>query len=306
MHLPNLKHLQYLLALHQHQHFLRAAQACFVSQSTLSSAILKLEEQLGCQLIERDHKAFLFTVQGEEIVSMSRQLLVSASDMVDYAKQQGNPTSGSIRIGCIPTIAPYLLTDLVQTCQEEIPAIALYLHEDTTEKLLQMLSKGEIDTAILALPVSQHQFKTKVLGKDHFYIAGDKDLVEKFSQQANGQQLNYHQLPDQSVFLLSQEHCLTDHSVSACQISNQNKINRFSASSIATLVQMTAFHHGITFLPQMAVNKGLGVAEGLTLEPIPSGAYREIGLLWRKTSLRQQTFNQLAELIESLLTKPNQ
>lgn len=297
MQLPNLKHLHYLLALHQHQHFLRAAQACFVSQSTLSSAILKLEELLGCQLIERDHKAFIFTVQGEEVVKLSRQLLVSANEMVDYAQQQGDPLSGSIRIGCIPTIAPFLLTDVVQKCRQTLPSLSLFLREDTTENLLMMLSKGEIDTAILALPIGQHQYKSKVLGKDIFYVAGDENLINKFKDN-----LDYQQLPDESVFLMSHEHCLTEHSVSACQIADQSKVNNFSASSIATLVQMTAFHAGITFLPEMAVNKGIGIAEGLAFERLDGAAYREIGMLWRKTSTRQQTFTKLAEILEVIIS----
>ena len=297
MQLPNLKHLHYLLALHQHQHFLRAAQACFVSQSTLSSAILKLEELLGCQLIERDHKAFIFTVQGEEVVKLSRQLLVSANEMVDYAQQQGDPLSGSIRIGCIPTIAPFLLTDLVQKCRQTLPLLSLFLREDTTENLLMMLSKGEIDTAILALPIGQHQYKSKVLGKDIFYVAGDENLINKFKDN-----LDYQQLPDESVFLMSHEHCLTEHSVSACQIADQSKVNNFSASSIATLVQMTAFHAGITFLPEMAVNKGIGIAEGLAFERLDGAVYREIGMLWRKTSTRQQTFTKLAEILEVIIS----
>ncbi|NQY65029.1 MAG: LysR family transcriptional regulator [Alteromonadaceae bacterium] len=300
MQLPNLKHLQYLLALHQHQHFLRAAQASFVSQSTLSSAILKLEELLGCQLIERDHKAFIFTVQGEEVVKLSRQLLVSANEMVDYAQQQGDPDSGSLRIGCIPTIAPFLLTDLVQKYQQAHPSLSLFLREDTTENLLMMLSKGEIDTAILALPVVQHQFKSKVLGKDVFYVAGDENLINKFKDN-----FDYQQLPDESIFLLSQEHCLTEHSVSACHIADQSKVNSFSASSIATLVQMTAFHRGITFLPEMAVNKGVGIAEGIAFARMDGAAYREIGLLWRKTSTRQQTFFKLAEILEFIISMKN-
>ena len=296
--LPNLKHLKYLLALHQHQHFHKAADACYVSQSTLSSAIIKLEEQLCCQLIERDHKAFIFTTQGEVVVEMAQKLLVSAHELLDYGKQQGNPTSGSVRIGCIPTIAPYLLTDLVKACQQLIPDLALYLREDSTERLLIQLANGEIDTAILALPIASHGFKSKIVGKDAFYIAGDATLVEKYAKD-----MDYQQLPEQSIFLLTHEHCLTEHAVSACQLADQSRINSFSASSLATLVQMTAYHKGFTFLPEMAVNKSLGVAEGLTILPLSADVYREIGLLWRSTSLRQQTFLRLAEILEKLLNK---
>lgn len=299
--LPNLKHLQYLLALHKQQHFHRAAQACFVSQSTLSSAILKLEEQLDCQLIERNHKTFIFTPQGEAIVKLAQQLLVSATEMVDFAKQQGKPNAGSIRIGCIPTIAPFLLTDLVQACQKKLPELELYLKEDTTENLIAQLAQGEVDTVILAFPIGAHGFNSRVLGRDDFYIAGEKQLVDHFTASENQSALNYHQLPQQSIFLLSQEHCLSEHAVSACQLSDQSRINPFSATSLSTLVQMTAYHKGVTFLPEMAVNKDLGCREGLSITKLSGDFYREIGMLWRPTSMKKQTFTQLADIVEQLL-----
>ena len=301
MNLPNLKHLQYLLALHKQQHFHRAAQACFVSQSTLSSAILKLEEQLDCQLIERNHKTFIFTSQGETIVKLARQLLVSASEMVDFASQQGKPNAGSVRIGCIPTIAPFLLTDFANACQQKLPELELYLKEDTTDNLIAQLAQGEIDTVILALPIVTHTFNSRVLGKDNFYIAGDKQLVDRFNTDQSKGALNYHQLPQQSIFLLSQEHCLSEHTVSACSLSDQSYINPFSATSLSTLVQMTSYHKGVTFLPKMAVNKDLGIREGLSISKLSGDFYREIGMLWRPTSMRKQTFNELADIVEQLL-----
>jgi LysR family hydrogen peroxide-inducible transcriptional activator len=297
MFLPNLKHLRYLIALHQEQNFHRAASACFVSQSTLSSAILKLEEQLNCQLIERDNKSFIFTVQGLEVVEKSRQLLVSANELVSFAKQQGNELSGTVRVGCIPTIAPFLLTDFVKICQKELPELVLFLHEDTTESLLKMLSNGEIDLLILALPMAVNSFHCQCVGKDPFIIAGEQTLVHEFQQTAN-----YQHFPEQSIFLLSSEHCLTEHAVSACKLAEKSKINPFSASSLSTLVQMTAFHQGFTFLPQMAVNKGVGKAENLTFAALGENFYREIGVVWRKTSMRNTLYNKLSTVVASLLT----
>jgi len=296
MFLPNLKHLRYLIALYQEQNFHRAAATCFVSQSTLSSAILKLEEQLNCQLIERDNKSFLFTTQGIEVVEKSRQLLVSANELVSFAKQQGNEYSGTVRIGCIPTIAPFLLTDVVQVCQKKLPDLALYLREDTTENLVNMLNNGEIDLLILALPIPANNFHCRVVGKDHFYMAGDQTLVNKFQQTAS-----YQHLPEQSIFLLSSEHCLTEHALSACKLADKSRIHSFSASSLSTLVQMTAFHQGFTFLPEMAVNKNIGRNEGLTIAPLKRDYYREIGVIWRKTSMRNTLYNEFADLISGLL-----
>jgi len=296
--LPNLKHLNYLLALDKHQHFNKAAQACFVSQSTLSSAILKLEEQLSCQLLERDHKSFIFTSHGKQVIALAQQLLLSANELVAFAKQQAGEDVGSIRLGCIPTIAPFLLTDLVQLCQQKLPKLELYLCEDTTENLMLQLEQGKIDCALLAFPIPKHNFSAQLLGKDNFFIAGDKKLVNNLKTA-----FNYDSLPEKSIFLLNTEHCLTEHAVSACQLADTSRINSFSASSLATLVQMTMFHHGVTFLPEMAVDKGVGYIEGLTIEAIQGDVYREIGMIWRKTSLREQAFIALGNLVSNLLTK---
>jgi len=294
--LPNLKHLQYLLALHKHQHFHRAAHACFVSQSTLSSAIIKLEEQFNCQLIERDNKAFIFTAHGNAIVEMARKILVSTHEMVDFAEQQGNAVAGTIRLGCIPTIAPYLLPDFVTSCQKNFPDLSLFLREDTTALLMTLLATGEVDMVILALPIAQHGFKSVVVGQDAFYMAGSAELLNLYSSAAD-----YSQLPKQSIFLLSQEHCLTEHALSACKLADPSRINQFSASSITTLIQMTVSQNGFTFIPEMAIKKGVGINEGLVVDKMPQAMYREIGMLWRSTSMRQQTYLKLAAIVESLL-----
>jgi LysR family hydrogen peroxide-inducible transcriptional activator len=296
--LPNLKHLNYLLALDKHQHFNKAAQACFVSQSTLSSAILKLEEQFSCQLLERDHKSFIFTSHGKQVVILAKQLLLNANELVAFAKHKGGNDVGSLRLGCIPTIAPFLLTDLVQLCQQQLPKVDLYLCEDNTENLMQQLERGEIDCAILAFPLPTNSFSSKLLGKDSFFIAGDDELVNNFIDS-----FSYDHLPCKSIFLLNKEHCLTEHAVSACQLADASRINSFSASSIATLVQMTAFHHGVTFLPRMAVNKGVGQSEKLTIKAMQGDVYREIGMIWRKKSMRDNVFMALGDLVSDLLKK---
>lgn len=295
--LPNLKHLSYLLALDKYQHFNKAAQACFISQSTLSSAILKLEQQLSCQLLEREHKRFIFTSHGKQVVSFAQKLLLHANEFTAFAEQQGCHDSGSIHLGCIPTIAPFLLTDLVQACQQDLPNIELYLREDTTENLLLQLEHGEIDCAILAFPLANHNFHSKILGQDDFYIAGDPALVSSFQASQS-----YQSLPEKSVFLLNKEHCLSEHAVSACKLVDANLINSFSASSLATLVQMTAFHRGVTFLPEMAINKAIGQSEGLLIKPMKGEVYREIGMVWRTTSMREATFMSLADVVSKALS----
>ncbi|QDP00795.1 LysR substrate-binding domain-containing protein [Thalassotalea sp. PS06] len=298
-HLPNLKHLQYLLALHRHQHFHKAAESCFVSQSTLSSAIIKLEQLLNCQLIERDHKNFLFTRQGIEVVHMAEQLLHQADELVDYCLAQGNPTQGKLYLGCIPTIAPFLMTDVIEKTQQDCQHLELYVIEDTTENLLASLQGGKIDAAILALPIDEkftQAFQFASLGKDPFYLAGNKSLVESVVDEGN-----YQGVKNGQIFVLSEEHCLTRHALNSCKVEQKEKLNSFAPTSLTTLMQMTIYHQGLTFLPQMAVKKGIAGVSELTCEKLPESAYREIALVYRQRSYRQETFDILQKIISPLV-----
>ncbi|KGJ92419.1 LysR substrate-binding domain-containing protein [Thalassotalea sp. ND16A] len=297
-HLPNLKHLQYLLALNEHQHFHRAADACFVSQSTLSSAIIKLEQLLDCQLIERDHKSFVFTAHGKAVVKMAEQLIHNATDLVEFSMSQGLASKGHIYLGCIPTIAPFLLTDVISASSQQLPDIELFIKEAPTEVLLEQLANGDIDIAILALPIDNkysNNFKQTYLGQDQLYLVGDEVLTEQVSKDGG-----YKNIPAESVFLLSDEHCLTEHALSACKLVEQSKINPFSATSIATLLQMTIHHQGLTFLPEMAINKGVAGHAYLRVAAMKGKPYRDIAMLERKGSLRSETFKLLASLISEL------
>ncbi|WP_194756603.1 hydrogen peroxide-inducible genes activator [Aliidiomarina indica] len=295
--LPSLKNLSYLLALHQHQNFNRAAQACFVSQSTLSSGIQNLEEQLDCQLIERDHKSFLFTGMGEEIVERARLILTSTEELVNFAQSQGNVMEGPLRVGCIPTIGPFLLGILSKRLQEQYPKLELLIREDTTAQLLNLLRDGELDVLILALPVDLQGNQQWVVGRDPFKMA----LTPKMAQLA-GNPVDYSKLPNKSIFLLEKEHCLTEHAVTACRLGNKEKINPFTAASLHSLVQMAESLNGATFVPQMAIDAGiLSGNELVTVDPSGGEAFREIGLVFRPTTSRRQTFRKLAETLAELL-----
>ncbi|MGP1782588.1 hydrogen peroxide-inducible genes transcriptional activator OxyR, partial [Shewanella frigidimarina] len=181
-HLPSLKNLFYLVNLHQEQNFNRAAKICHVSQSTLSSGIQNLEEQLGHQLIERDHKSFIFTAIGEEVVMRSRKLLTDVDDLVELVKHQGEPMTGEIRLGCIPTIAPFLLSNVVQHCKQAYPDLTLFLKEDTTDRLIDALGKGELDLLLLALPVDTSGFHSMKVGIDPFKMVVHKDLSDEIHE----------------------------------------------------------------------------------------------------------------------------
>ncbi|WP_077755658.1 hydrogen peroxide-inducible genes transcriptional activator OxyR [Shewanella psychrophila] len=296
-HLPSLKNLFYLVNLHQEQNFNRAAKMCHVSQSTLSSGIQNLEEQLGHQLIERDHKSFIFTAIGEEVVQRSRKLLTDVDDLVELVKHQGEPMTGDIRLGCIPTIAPFLLSKVVKHCQSTYPDLTLLLKEDTTERLLDALGKGELDLLLLALPVDTSGFHSMKVGIDPFKLVVHEELTDVIHEP-----LDYDSLPDESIFLLQAEHCITGHAVSACQLANSAKVNPFAATSLHTLVQMVNSKLGTTFLPQMAIDAGiLNDTELKVMQPPGEAPYREIGLVWRQTSSRILTFRTLGLAIQNIL-----
>ncbi|WP_318494063.1 hydrogen peroxide-inducible genes activator [Photobacterium leiognathi] len=294
---PSLKQLHYLVTLSETRHFGEAAKKCFVSQSTLSSGIQNLEDLLDCQLIERDNKSLVFTSMGEEIVVRSRELLARSQDLVELSRSSGDGMEGPLRVGCIPTIAPFLLCDLVQEVNRLYPKLNLLLREDTTTNLLAALRNGEMDVLILALPVEINGMSSKVVGRDAFKMVISKNQAERVSVP-----LRYADLPDESVFLLEKEHCLTEHAVSACRLTTKEKINPFTATSLHTLVQMVANGLGTTFIPQMAIEHGILDNQNLVvIEPPGQAAFREIGLVWRPTSSRLKTFEKLAEIVETLL-----
>ncbi|WP_318517731.1 hydrogen peroxide-inducible genes activator [Photobacterium leiognathi] len=294
---PSLKQLHYLVTLSETRHFGEAAKKCFVSQSTLSSGIQNLEDLLDCQLIERDNKSLVFTSMGEEVVVRSRELLARSQDLVELSRSSGDGMEGPLRVGCIPTIAPFLLCDLVQEVNRLYPKLNLLLREDTTTNLLAALRNGEMDVLILALPVEINGMSSKVVGRDAFKMVISKNQAERVSVP-----LRYADLPDESVFLLEKEHCLTEHAVSACRLTTKEKINPFTATSLHTLVQMVANGLGTTFIPQMAIEHGILDNQNLVvIEPPGQAAFREIGLVWRLTSSRLKTFEKLAEIVETLL-----
>lgn len=297
--LPSIRNLQYLIKLYELKNFNRAAEACFVSQSTLSAGIQNLEDQLGGQLIERDHKSFVFTEMGEAMVEMAKQIVQQASELAEIASEAQNPMAGRVKMGCIPTIAPFLFKDFYLKVKQAFPNLQLQLKEDTTENLLKSLDSGELDCLILALPVDTGAFHSKVVGEDKFWMAAHKDYP--VGQEAN---IDYQTLPDQSIFLLQKEHCLTEHAVSACRLVDSRKINPFSASSLHTLITMVECQAGATFVPQMAVSAGLLEGSDLKLvKPAQEAASRQIGLVWRQTTRRAVIFNKLAAVIKDLLAE---
>ncbi|WP_017445942.1 hydrogen peroxide-inducible genes activator [Gayadomonas joobiniege] len=297
--LPSIRNLQYLIKLHELKNFNRAAQACFVSQSTLSAGIQNLEEQLGGQLIEREHKAFVFTDMGTAMVAMAKDIVQRASELEEYAQFCQNPMSGRLKVGCIPTIAPFIIKPFFNRCNAKYPELMLQLKEDTTDNLLLSLENGELDCLILALPVDVGHFRRKVLGEDRFWLVAHKEFPLE-----SGTLYSYEDLPDESIFLLQREHCLTEHALSACRLIESNKINPLSASSLHTLIAMVECQLGATFIPQMAIDAGLlANSELKQLNPVAENASRQIGLVWRSSSRRLITYNKVGEVIADILSQ---
>jgi len=296
---PNLKHLHYLVTLHQEQHFNKAAQRCHVSQSTLSTAIQNLEEQLNGQLLERDHKTFIFTSFGLEIVERSKQLLQQSAEMVDYAVSAGNWQAGNLKLGVIPTIAPFIFESTIQHIATELPSLNLQLQEDTTANLLKQLNDGLLDLLILALPMETPGCKQMVVGHDPFHLVAHEDIVQQLPNP-----LEISTLPKNSVFLLQAEHCMTGHAVSACGLKHSEQVSSLAASSIHTLVKLAACKMGVTFLPGMALSENIVADLPLKVMEAEDSAYREIGLVWRNGTTRMQLFRRIAEIVSPLMPVP--
>lgn len=294
--LPSVKQLQYLLALHEHQHFGRAADACYIGQSTLSAAIANLEETIDAQLLERDHKTFIFTSLGEDVVRQARYIIEQCEELADFARNQGKPMTGQFRLGCIPTIAPFVLSEVMALSRTRFPELQLLLREDTSENSLRALTEGRLDMVLLALPYETSALHTEVLAQDGFKLVLHKDWQDRgFSQDIS-------QWPDESIFLLEREHCLTGHAVKACELEDSRKVNPFFATSLHTLTQMVNNKLGVTFMPQMAINSGLLQGTDLIAQaPSSSGAARDIGVAWRPTSSKSRNYQLMAALIAEVL-----
>lgn len=296
---PNLKHLHYLVTLHQEQHFNRAAQRCHVSQSTLSTAIQNLEEQLNGQLLERDHKTFIFTSFGLEIVERSKLLLQQASEMVDYATSAGDWQAGNLKVGVIPTIAPFIFEKMISNIGAALPTLNLQLQEDTTDNLLKQLNDGVLDLLVLALPMETPGCKQLVLGHDPFHLVGHEEVLAQLPSP-----LEISSLPKNSVFLLQSEHCMTGHAVSACGLKHAEQVSALAASSIHTLIKLAGCKMGITFLPGMALSEGILEGSPLRALDAEQNAFREIGLVWRNGTTRMQLFRKVAEIIAPIMPVP--
>jgi LysR family hydrogen peroxide-inducible transcriptional activator len=295
--LPTLKQLQYLVALHDAGHFGRAAEACFVTQSTLSAGIRELETLIGVVLVERTRRVVRFTPLGERIVEKARRVLREADELGDLARAAGRPLSGEMRMSVIPTIAPFLLPRILPRLRQQYPDLKLYLREETSGQACEALSHGRTDCVLLALPFSCGDVESARLFDDRLFVAfrdGEMDPTATIHPDA---------IDETRLLMLEDGHCLKDHALAACNRPEMRAEATMLGTSLHTMVQMVDNGLGVTMLPEMAVDAGILEHTSVKARPLDSAnAARNIALVWRKASPRERDFRLLAEVLTAART----
>ncbi|MEM9840139.1 MAG: hydrogen peroxide-inducible genes activator [Pseudomonadota bacterium] len=298
-HLPTLRQLQFFEALCRTESFSRAAETSFVSQSTLSSAIKELEAILDTTLVDRTAKGFALTQAGEEVHRRSESLLADARDLVRAASTTKPLLDGPYRLGLIPTIGSFLLPSAMPAIDAAFSNLKLFLREDLTDNLVDLLRADQLDMAVLALPLDLDGLDSAIFGADPFLFACRED-----HELADRDVLRTEELEHRQLLLLEDGHCLRDHALSACRLTTRTDTSAFAATSLFTLVQMVKSGLGLTLLPKLAVDQGL--AEGLKIIPLVdddgSAPSRDLGLVWRRSTRRAEEAQALLPVLEESLS----
>src|SRR3990170_1631172 len=285
IYLPTLKQLQYLVALKDYGHFGRAAESCFVTQSTLSAGLRELETQLGVTLVERTRRVVRFTPLGQKIADKARRVLREAEELADLARAEGQPLTGELRMGVIPTIAPFLLPAMLPRLRREWPGLKLYLREEASQAACDALHRGQLDCVLLAMPYACGEVDIAVLFDDPLYVAfprGEAPVEGAVEPSA---------IDESRLLLLEDGHCLKDHALSACNRPELRAEATMMGTSLHTLVQMVDNGLGQTFVPAMAIESGILDGTAIVVRPLRSQYnYRRIALAWRKSSPREEEF----------------
>ncbi len=292
MNLPTVKQLRYFVALEEHQHFGKAAQACFVSQSAFSVAIRALESGLGVRLVDRTNRKVTVSQLGREVATQARLCIRDMEALVEVARGNREALAGPLRLGVIPTIAPFLLPRVLPALRKAHPRLQLLLREETTRRIYDQLMDGQLDLILLALPYELRNVELMPLFKDRFQLA-----CRAGTKLVDPENYRFNRLNAESVLLLEDGHCLRDHAISACRIRKLDKISRFSASSLLTLVEIVDADLGITYLPEMAEGSSILSGTRVKTYPMRDDAYRDIGLAWRRGSGRASEFRLLGQFI---------
>jgi len=293
MQLPTVKQLRYLAALAEHKHFGRAAKACFISQSAFSVGIQELESSLRVQLIDRTQKRVVITRLGQDIISQARLCLRDIESLVEMAHSQREPLCGTLRLGVIPTIAPFLLPKVMPALRKTYPRLDLLLKEDMTQRIYAELMSGELDAMLYAVPYDLAGVDSLELFRDSFLLA-----YREGTELVDPKRYTFNRLNAQSVLLLEDGHCLRSHAIAACRIRDFSKVRPFTANSLFTLVQMVDSDLGVTFLPEMALGTALLRGTRVKTQPLKEKSYRTVALAWRSGSARYDEFSKLGEFIK--------
>jgi len=292
MKLPTIKQLRYFVALTETEHFGRAAEACFVSQSAFSNAIQELESLLEVQLVDRTNRSVTITAMGQQLATQARLCLRDVESLVEMARGQREPLTGELHLGVIPTIAPFILPAALPKLRRKFPELELYLHEDQSQRIYDRLMDGELDVLLLALPYDMRGVNIMPLFKDRFALA-----YRHGTKRVDPDNYRFSRLDADSILLLEDGHCLRDHALAACKIRNTQKVRRIGASSILTLVEMVDADLGITFLPELARDSLILKNTRVRMKPLEEDSFRTIGLAWRKGTDREEEFRMLGEFL---------
>jgi LysR family hydrogen peroxide-inducible transcriptional activator len=292
----NLRDLQYLVALADHQHFGRAAAASFVSQPTLSTQVKKLEDELGVALVERAPRRVMLTPIGREIAERARRILGDVAELKETARRTRDPEAGTVRLGLFPTLGPYLLPHVIPRLRERFPRLELLLVEEKTAVILRQLREGRLDAGVLALPLHDDQLHVEFLFDEPFLLA-----VPGGHPLAGRESVAIGDLAHESLLLLEDGHCLRDQALDVCGLAGAGEKTGFRATSLETLRQMVAANVGITLLPSLSVQPPVPRSDNIRLLRFSGRApHRQIAMVWRKSSAMDGFLHKLAALFRDL------
>ncbi len=291
--LPTLKQLQYLVALKDHGHFGRAADACFVTQSTLSAGLRELETLIDVTLVERTRRVVRFTPLGDRIADKARRVLREADELGDLARAAGRPLSGEMRMSVIPTIAPFMLPRILPRLRADYPDLKLFLREEPSALACEGLNHGRTDCVLLALPYACGEVSSRVLFEDRLFVAGPEGEI------GGGQvPMRADEIDESRLLLLEDGHCLKDHALAACNRPEMRAEATMLGTSLHTMVQMVDNGLGVTMLPEMAIRAGILDHTRLIARVLDAdNPSRKIALVWRRASPRERDFELLAGVL---------
>ncbi|NQV84478.1 MAG: hydrogen peroxide-inducible genes activator [Rhodospirillales bacterium] len=298
--LPTLTQLRHLIAVADHGHFGHAAEACFITQSSLSASIKELETTLGRVLVERTRRSVMMTPLGLDVVRRARKAVVDVGDIVDLVHAAGAVLSGPLRLGVIPTIAPFLLPRVMRAIGKAHPELKLYLREEQTARLIEGLGAGDLDLLLMAFPYSTDGLETAVFADDPFWVA-----FPKGHWCAAKERVSILDLKTEELMLLGEGHCLRGHALGLHARGATISTGDFQASSLQTLMQMVDNGLGLTVLPKMAIDAGITRGTGVQVRPLEGTIIsRQIGFAWRAASSRRADFARLGEFFRDELATP--